>query len=54
MLGLRGIDPLTNKLIPIEGLDTYNGPLRESPAHPRILKGVLALINYLQKTRTMV
>ncbi|KAE8556512.1 hypothetical protein EYB25_001213 [Talaromyces marneffei] len=37
--GLRGIDPAMDKLISIEGLDTYNGPsTRESPAYPRILQ----------------
>jgi hypothetical protein len=36
--GLRGICPVTKKLVSIDGLDNHTGPARESPAYPRILK----------------
>ncbi|EXJ87149.1 hypothetical protein A1O3_04108 [Capronia epimyces CBS 606.96] len=36
--GLRGICPETSELVPIVATDEDEGPSRESPAYPRVLK----------------
>ncbi|RKU46347.1 hypothetical protein DL546_008719 [Coniochaeta pulveracea] len=36
--GLRGIHPETSELVAIESNGRHDGPLRESPAYPRVLK----------------
>ncbi len=39
-LGLRGICPETSQLIPMDGVENYTGNAKQSPAYPRVLKGV--------------
>lgn len=47
-IGLRGICPETQKLVPIDGLDIYTGlSVRESPAYPRVLKSKFQFHIYL-------